>query len=92
MIKVISPNISKNKGVENTWLIEYILDFKFWGNGLMTGLIEQVLISMKNQGIKTVGAFVHIENIGSIKVLEKLSFERNPIKPQFDHYYYELKL
>lgn len=62
-------------------MISYcIFEEAFWGNGIATEAVAIFLreISEKFQ-IETVGAFTFLDNVASIRVLEKNGFERKEI-------------
>ena len=81
-IDVLSPTlVEKNYGLKNIWLVEYLLHIDFWNKGIMTNTLGAVLKNIKEQGITNIGALCQRENINSIKVLEKVGFER---KDTFD--------
>src|SRR5690606_13931178 len=91
-ISIISPTLSVDKGVKDTWLIEFYLLKELWNNGIMTGIVAAFIDGLKAQNVRLVGAFVNVNNIASIKILEKCGFRKNNIKPDSENYYYELNL
>lgn len=55
----------------------YLLSEKVWGNGLGTELIRGLIKWCREEGdIKSISGGVEVDNIGSIKVLEKTGFSK----------------
>lgn len=60
-----------------TCTIGYALNYKYWRQGIGSFCVDQLLKAATNYlSIKEFQAKVHQENIGSIKLLEKLGFEK----------------
>lgn len=64
---------------KKTGVVEIGYDMKkaYWGRGLMTEALEVILsFAKENMHIKTVNAHVFVGNASSIRLVEKLGFER----------------
>lgn len=57
------------------WLIEYYLMEQYWGKGITTVCLGNVLTFLKKNDVKTIKAVVDYENFASKRVLQKLGFE-----------------
>lgn len=78
-INIITPKgvkLNSNYNIENSWFIEYFLNKKVWGFGIMSKAIQAIVQNMKEQGVETISALCVPENIASIKILEKSGFNR----------------
>jgi RimJ/RimL family protein N-acetyltransferase len=78
-INIITPKgieFESEYGIKDNWFIEYFLKKKYWGYGIMGGILTAVVLEMKKQGITNVCAVCYRENIASIKTLEKSGFIR----------------
>jgi RimJ/RimL family protein N-acetyltransferase len=61
------------------------LNPRFWGQGLVTAAARRVLkMAFQELDLAEIVAFAVVENQRSIRVMERLSMERDP-KPFFDH-------
>lgn len=78
MIDIISPERAREiyKQVENNWMITYFLHKDFWGQGIITGIVQAICQNIKSQGIHTIAAICDKENSRSIRVLEKVGFKK----------------
>ena len=83
----------------NTAEIGYDLWHECWGKGYMKEALTTVLESgFHNMGLNRINAFVTLENINSIKLLEKLGFKNEGIYRDkhlfrgkyYDHYTFSL--
>jgi RimJ/RimL family protein N-acetyltransferase len=100
VVNILSPlNAQETYNLQNVWLIEYFLNKTYWGNGIMTEVVGEVIDNMRQQGIKQIGAFVYQENFASTRLLEKVGFKKidltvrglHPKKsPKFTQVYYEI--
>jgi len=60
--------------------ISYALSPEYWGSGYATEVVKEVIIyGFEKLGIKRIGAVVFVENTSSIKLLEKLGFEKEGV-------------
>ena len=78
-INIITPKavkLTSSYNIENSWFIEYFLNKKVWGFGIMSKAIKAIVQNMKEQGVETISALCMPENIASIKILEKSGFKR----------------
>ena len=76
-INVISPKgvkVETKYEIEDSWFIEYCLNKKVWGYGIMSGILRAVIAEMVDQGIENISALCMSENIASIRTLEKSGF------------------
>ncbi len=93
IIDIISPDYAKKMYSLNKydWIIEYVLHKDYWGQGIMTGIIAAICQRLRDQGINTIAAVCDKNNISSIRLLEKIGFQK--MKPfDINQDYYELKL
>jgi|SRR5690606_12699715 len=77
LIDIFSPKgieTETNYGIENTWFIEYYLNKKVWGLGVMSNAVKAIVENMKMQGIDNIAAFCRPENIASTRILERTGF------------------
>ncbi|PWJ39374.1 GNAT family N-acetyltransferase [Sediminitomix flava] len=56
--------------------IGYSINRDWWGKGLMTEILTEVLHHLQSVGVETLRARVHRENLSSQKVLEKNGFTK----------------
>jgi len=65
---------SRNKTAE----LGYVLASKYWGKGIVTYVVKQVVKVAFNElsHLERVEAFVDVENVGSQRVLEKAGFQK----------------
>ncbi|CAK8539175.1 unnamed protein product [Lathyrus sativus] len=68
---------SRNKTAE----LGYVLASKYWGKGIATCAVKQVLKVVFNElpHLERVEAFVDVENVGSQRVLEKAGFQKEGV-------------
>ena len=60
--------------------VGYFVARKFWGRGIATEALRLILrFSFEQVGLYRVYAVVHDENIGSVRILEKLGFTREGV-------------
>lgn len=63
---------------KNKVQIGYNLKKSYWGRGIMTNVLNSIIDYLKsNSSIEILEASINIENIASIKLVEKLGFELN---------------
>ena len=66
--------------------VGYDLDKLYWNQGFMTeALIEVLKFGFRNMGVNRIEAFVHPDNLASIKILQKLGFQK---EGQLREYYF----
>ena len=53
-----------------------IFDQHVWNKGVASKALAWFILDLKEYHIKSVGAFLYAENLGSVHVLEKLAFQR----------------
>ena len=79
--------------------IGYDLWHEYWGQGYMKeALISAIESGFTNMGLNRINAFVALENINSIKLLEKLGFKNEGVYRDkhlfrgkyYDHYSFSL--
>lgn len=58
------------------WLVDYYLNKKYWGHGIMSGILLQTVQNLNRQGVRKIGALCDINNIASIKTLNRANFKR----------------
>jgi len=89
IINIISPDCAKQtyKIDKYDWMIEYFLHKNYWGQGIMTGIITAICKKLKGQGIETIGAICDRNNNKSIRVLEKIGFQKNKLFDIKQDYY-----
>ena len=51
--------------------VGYVLAYDYWNNGYLTEALKAVIIELFNDGVETVLADHHVENIASGRVMEK---------------------
>ena len=79
-----------NYDISETWFIEYAKYGGLGKYGIMTRALKAILLELKKQGVKKVGAVSFPENIASTNILIKLGFEKITAFDQFQDYF-ELK-
>jgi ribosomal-protein-alanine N-acetyltransferase len=75
------------------WGVEvaYFFHPAYWGRGLATELVQESLKQGFTQhDLKTIGAFTHHDNVGSIRVLEKCRFRFTGFEPRLNHNRYRI--
>ncbi len=72
--------------------IGYSLGPPYWGQGLATLAVSEMIHRLHRQGYRHFEAWTHIENTGSIRVLEKAGFQRQPKSEKLNQYCYLLVL
>lgn len=60
---------------KDIWVIEYFLDKKIWGRGVMKAAVNNFLAHMEDKGVEEVRASTHRNNQRSIGLLDSLGFE-----------------
>ncbi len=58
------------------WLVDYYLNKKYWGHGLMAAILSQTILNLKRQGLIRIGAICDVNNASSIKTLSRANFKR----------------
>ncbi len=61
----------------------YFIDPKFWGRGIASQAIAEILFKLKTHSAKTAEAGVFFDNPASMRVLEKNGFERSGAEMHF---------
>ena len=74
------------------WLLEYHLADMYWGKGIMSVCLQNVLLFLKNNQVQSVKAVVDYENLPSKRILEKFGFEYYTENQLLDKVVYELIL
>lgn len=60
--------------------ISYDLNYKYWGRGIMTKAIDKISeFAFEEMNIQRIQATVALDNMASIKVLEKTGFQKESI-------------
>ena len=76
-VDIFSPkHVLENYGISDLWLLEYFINKALWNKGYMTSALGAVLHSLKEQGVKNIGALCRRDNLSSIAVLHKCGFKR----------------
>jgi UDP-2,4-diacetamido-2,4,6-trideoxy-beta-L-altropyranose hydrolase len=82
-----------DKGNEEVWNIDYMLDEDFRGFGLGTEIIDRSLKKLKSEEKRVkVQALVKTNNIPSVKVFEDLNFKKHNFKEGTIKFIYEEKI
>lgn len=64
--------------------ISYDLDYSYWGRGIMTRILRKVCeFAFEQMDANRIQATVAIDNLASIRVLEKLGFNREGLLKQY---------
>ncbi len=72
-----------NKGRKRTE-ISYDLNHSYWGKGITTKAVQAIVdFALKNMNVQRVQATVAIDNMPSIKVLEKNGFKREGVMEKY---------
>jgi RimJ/RimL family protein N-acetyltransferase len=62
------------------WSIGYVLGRKWWGQGYMTEAVRAITLELlRSPGVQRIWAWVDEENLASMRVLEKVGFQREGI-------------
>lgn len=94
VINLITPSeVEKNYQQKGVWYLEYYLNKKFWNQQIMSNALFAILENIKQQEIHRIGALTFIENIASVKILEKLGFNKidlttRGLTPKSKHHIY----
>jgi len=72
-----------NKGQRRSE-ISYDLDHEYWGRGIMTKAVTAITdFGIKDMNLQRIQATVAIDNLPSIKMLEKISFHRESLLKRY---------
>ena len=96
----LSPYRKGRQAFNHLAEITYYIDYNYQRKGIAGALFEKALQHCKKNGIEMLVAFLYASNIPSVKMLEKLGFERWGLFPaairvdsnQFDHVIYGINL
>jgi ribosomal-protein-alanine N-acetyltransferase len=65
--------------------VGYILDKQYWRQGIMTEVLNTVIpFGFENMGLNRIEAQLYPENIASVKLAEKLGFEKEGILKEYE--------
>jgi len=75
-VLLLPPQVVKDEyNINDTWMIQYLLDKKYWDHGIMTTILDMIFNQLTGK-IDRIGAISHRGNIASLKILEKFNFKR----------------
>ena len=74
------------------WLLEYYLADMYWGKGIMSVCLQNVLLFLKTNQVHSVKAVVDYDNLPSKRILEKFGFEYYAENQLIEKEVYELIL
>lgn len=65
--------------------ISYDLDYNFWGRGIMSRVIEQIIIFAEEKlALTKIRATCAVHNLKSIRLLEKHNFQQKKLLPNYE--------
>lgn len=75
-LEIIGTILTKYSKVNSECTIGYSIGKKYWNKGYGTEIVEAMIENLRSESYAMIKAWTHMDNQGSIRILEKTGFQK----------------